>query len=69
MPRPNHLKKRVILQPTGHLTKLEYHLVGNQRGYLGMKTYLDLDELKQLEEQARCARDRILIRLLARLGC
>lgn len=34
-----------------------------------MKTYLDLDELKQLEEQARCVRDRILIRLLARLGC
>ncbi len=34
-----------------------------------MKTYLDLDELKQLEEQARCLRDRLLIRLLARLGC
>ena len=34
-----------------------------------MKTYLDLDELKQLEEQARCVRDRLLIRLLARLGC
>jgi hypothetical protein len=69
MPRPNHLKKRAILQPTGHLTKLEYHLVGNQRGYLGMKTYLDLDELKQLEEQARYMRDGLLIWLLARLGC
>jgi len=34
-----------------------------------MKTYLDLDELKQLEEQARCLRDRLLMRLLARLGC
>ena len=34
-----------------------------------MKTYLDMEELKQLEEQARCLRDRLLIRLLARLGC
>ena len=34
-----------------------------------MKAYLDMDELKQLEEQARCLRDRLLIRLLARLGC
>lgn len=46
----------------------EYHLVENQRNYLGMKTYLDLNELKQLEEQAGCLRDRLLIRLLARLG-
>jgi len=34
-----------------------------------MKAYLDLVELKQLEEQARYLRDRLLIRLLARLGC
>jgi len=34
-----------------------------------MKTYLELNELKQLEEAARCLRDRLLIRLLARLGC
>ena len=34
-----------------------------------MKAYLDLDELKQLEQQAKYLRDRLLIRLLARLGC
>lgn len=34
-----------------------------------MKTYLDLNELKHLEEQAKCLRDRLLLRLLARLGC
>ena len=34
-----------------------------------MKTYLELNELKQLEEAARGLRDRLLIRLLARLGC
>jgi integrase/recombinase XerD len=34
-----------------------------------MKAYLELSELKQLEEEATCLRDRLLIRLLARLGC
>jgi len=34
-----------------------------------MKAYLELSELKQLEEGATCLRDRLLIRLLARLGC
>jgi len=34
-----------------------------------MKTYLEQSELKQLEEGATCVRDRLLIRLLARLGC
>ena len=34
-----------------------------------MKAYLELSELKQLEEEATCRRDRLLIRLLARLGC
>jgi len=34
-----------------------------------MKTYLELSELKQLEDGATCLRDRLLIRLLARLGC
>jgi len=34
-----------------------------------MKAYLELSELKQLEQGARCVRDRLLIRLLARLGC
>jgi len=34
-----------------------------------MKAYLELSELKQLEEGATCMRDRLLIRLLARLGC
>ena len=34
-----------------------------------MKAYLEQTELKQLEEEATCLRDRLLIRLLARLGC
>jgi integrase/recombinase XerD len=34
-----------------------------------MKAYLEPSELKQLEEGATCLRDRLLIRLLARLGC
>ena len=34
-----------------------------------MKSYLEQGELKQLEEGATCVRDRLLIRLLARLGC
>ena len=34
-----------------------------------MKAYLELSELKQLEDQATCLRDRLLIRLLVRLGC
>ena len=34
-----------------------------------MKAYLEQTELKQLEDGATCLRDRLLIRLLARLGC
>jgi len=34
-----------------------------------MKAYLELTELRQLEAQATCLRDRLLIRLLTRLGC
>jgi len=34
-----------------------------------MKAYLELSELRQLEAQATCLRDRLLMRLLARLGC
>jgi len=34
-----------------------------------MKAYLELSEQKQLEDKATCVRDRLLIRLLARLGC
>ena len=34
-----------------------------------MRAYLELSELKQLEDGATCLRDRLLIRLLARLGC
>ena len=34
-----------------------------------MKAYLEPSELKQLEEGATCLRDRLLIRILARLGC
>ncbi len=34
-----------------------------------MKTYLEMDELRQLENQAECVRDALLIRLLVRVGC
>lgn len=33
------------------------------------KSYLELEEVRKLEEAAECLRDRLLIRLLARLGC
>ncbi len=40
-------------------------------GYIGMrmKTYLEINEVEQLENAATCLRDKLLIRLLARLGC
>jgi len=34
-----------------------------------MKTYLDIEEVECLEKVATCFRDRLLIRLLFRLGC
>jgi hypothetical protein len=34
-----------------------------------MKVYLDPHEVECIEEQATCIRDRLLIRLLFRLGC
>ena len=34
-----------------------------------MKAYLEPREVKQVEEQATCLRDKLLIRLLFRLGC
>ncbi len=34
-----------------------------------MKTYLEITEAERLEEAAECLRDKLLIRLLVRLGC
>ena len=34
-----------------------------------MKVYLEMKETQQLENAAACLRDRLLIRILARLGC
>ena len=34
-----------------------------------MKTYLDPEDVELMEEAATCPRDRVLIRLLFRLGC
>ena len=34
-----------------------------------MKAYLDIDETERLEAAATCLRDRLLIRMLAHLGC
>ena len=34
-----------------------------------MKTYLEIEEIERLENVATCFRDRLLIRVLARLGC
>jgi integrase/recombinase XerD len=33
------------------------------------KTYLELNEIEQLESAATCLRDKLLIRLLFHLGC
>jgi integrase/recombinase XerD len=33
------------------------------------KTYLEQNEVEKLEQQASCVRDKLLIRLLSRLGC
>jgi integrase/recombinase XerD len=34
-----------------------------------VKAYLDIEEIEQLENAAACLRDRILMRILSRLGC
>jgi integrase len=34
-----------------------------------MKTYLEPREVEQIEQAAECLRDKLLVRLLARLGC
>jgi integrase/recombinase XerD len=34
-----------------------------------MKAYLDIEETEQLKNAATCLRDKLLIRVLARLGC
>jgi len=34
-----------------------------------VKSHLEQEELQRLEEAANCLRDRLLIRLLTRLGC
>ena len=34
-----------------------------------MKVYLEIEETEKLEDAATCVRDRLLIRLLVRLGC
>jgi integrase/recombinase XerD len=34
-----------------------------------MKTYLEQYEIEQIEQAAECLRDKLLVRLLARLGC
>jgi len=34
-----------------------------------MKTYLEFSDIKLMEQAASCQRDRLLIRLLSRLGC
>ena len=34
-----------------------------------MKTYVETEEVQRLEEATTCLRDRLLIRLLFRLGC
>lgn len=34
-----------------------------------MKTYLDLSDIKLMEQATTCLRDRLLVRILSRLGC
>jgi len=39
------------------------------QGQQKVKAYLEIEETEKLEDAATCLRDRLLIRLLARLGC
>ena len=34
-----------------------------------MKTYLEPNEVDRIEQAAECLRDKLLVRVLARLGC
>ena len=34
-----------------------------------MKTYLEPKEIDRIEQAAECLRDKLLVRLLSRLGC
>jgi integrase/recombinase XerD len=34
-----------------------------------MRAYLEIEETQKLEEAATCLRDKLLVRLLCRLGC
>jgi len=34
-----------------------------------LRAYLEIEEARRLEEAAQCVRDRLLVRLLIRLGC
>jgi len=34
-----------------------------------MKTYLEPKEIERIEQAAECLRDKLLVRLLAHLGC
>jgi len=34
-----------------------------------MKVYLEIEEVQQLENATTCPRDKLLIRVLSRLGC
>jgi len=39
------------------------------QGQQKVKAYLEIEETEKLENAATCLRDRLLIRLLAKLGC
>ena len=46
--------------------------IGSQRNKLAeeaMKSYIEPEEVELLEKAANCVRDRLLIRVLFRLGC
>jgi len=62
----------VFPMPGAHILLRPGQIAGNH-GSVGvrnkMKAYLETEETEKLESTARCLRDKLLIRLLRRLGC
>lgn len=52
--------------PHQHFSIMQH---SNAHRDIEMKTYLNMDEVGKLENTATCLRDKLLIRLLRRLGC
>jgi integrase/recombinase XerD len=67
MKRPSHLKYISLYDflLDNENTKVKKKILRTHQ----MKTYLEPKEIERIELAAECLRDRLLVRLLARLGC